>query len=82
VTPSIPRRERTLTMRSERQLVATSGNGFGLFEPFGAAIPFATGCYRLRPLCFTTAPSTVVSRGSEGRPEEFFHIQPVRVRGK
>jgi len=34
VTPFIPRRECTLTMRTRRQPVATHGNGFGLLEPF------------------------------------------------
>jgi hypothetical protein len=35
------------TMRSFRQLVATDGNGFGLFLPFLASVdlrPIATGC--------------------------------------
>jgi hypothetical protein len=41
-----------LTMRSDRQLVATSGNGFGLFEPFARLShlrPVATGCARSAP---------------------------------
>ena len=38
-----------LTMRSARQLVATHGNGFGLFEPF-SGLSIATSCHRLRPL--------------------------------
>jgi len=38
-----------LTMRSDRQPVATHGNGFGLFEPFSPPShlrPVATGCDR------------------------------------
>jgi hypothetical protein len=41
--------DRLLTMRSERQPVATSGNGFGLFQPFAGPLhlpPVATGCAR------------------------------------
>jgi hypothetical protein len=39
-------------MRSDRQLVATHGNGFRLFEPFLAASdlrPVAAGCDRSAP---------------------------------
>jgi hypothetical protein len=42
-----------LTMRPDRQLVATGGNGLGLFEPFSGLShlpPVATGCDRLAPL--------------------------------
>jgi hypothetical protein len=40
-------------MRSDRQPVATGGNGFGLSEPFSGLshLPLvATGCDRLAPL--------------------------------
>jgi len=36
-------------MRFDRQLVATSGNGFGMLEPFSGLVllpPVATGCDR------------------------------------
>jgi len=39
-------------MRSDRQLVATGGNGFRLFEPFSRPLdlpPVATGCDRWAP---------------------------------
>jgi hypothetical protein len=42
----------TLTMRPDRQLVATGGNGFGLFEPFSTLSdlpPIAAGCDRSAP---------------------------------
>jgi hypothetical protein len=42
-----------LTMRSDRQPVATGGKGFGLFEPFSELSYLrvvATGCDRLAPL--------------------------------
>jgi hypothetical protein len=42
-----------LTMRSDRQLGATAGNGFGL-------------CRRLRPRGSTKAPSQLVSAGYAG----------------
>src|SRR6266508_2405439 len=43
-------------MRSKRQLVATHGNGFGLFPRFLGVRGFATGCHWLRPLGSTNAP--------------------------
>jgi hypothetical protein len=39
-------------MRSDRQLFATDGNGFGLFEPFlppSYLPPVAMGCHRWAP---------------------------------
>jgi hypothetical protein len=41
-----------LTILGARQLVATHGNGFGLFEPFSGQShlpPVATGCDRSAP---------------------------------
>jgi hypothetical protein len=46
---------------------ATSGNprqGFWLVGAVSAAIPFATGCHRLRPLCSINAPYAVVHEGN------------------
>jgi hypothetical protein len=43
-----------LTMRPDRQPVATHGNGFGLFEPFSGQShlpPVATGCDALLHKC-------------------------------
>jgi hypothetical protein len=36
-------------MRSDRQLIATHGSGFRLFEPFFGGIAFAAGCDRSAP---------------------------------
>jgi len=44
--PSTP----LLATRSDRQRVATSGNGLGLIWPFSGARAFATACHWLRPL--------------------------------
>ena len=55
VTPSSPRRECTLTMRSDRQPVATHDNGFRLFQPF-----------RGRPIChrFPAIATALLHKGS------------------
>ena len=60
-------------MRSNRQLVATGGNGFGLFEPFSGLAhltPVATGCDRL--------PATIDGKeGVDGSsPSEGFDKKP------
>ena len=45
-----------LTMRSNRQPVATGSNGLGLILPFPRVFRFATSCHWLRPLGSINAP--------------------------
>jgi hypothetical protein len=46
-------------MRTDQQLVATGGNGFGLFFAVLGAWSFATSCHRLRRLGSVDAPFRV-----------------------
>jgi hypothetical protein len=57
-----------LTMRSDRQPVATRGNRFGLISPSSAPPPLATNCHRLQPPGSIKAPYFVV-RSDYARPE-------------
>jgi len=52
-----------LPMEHRRQLVASHGNGFRLFEPFLRPSHFAAGCHALRPLGSIKAPFFVVCVG-------------------
>jgi hypothetical protein len=58
-----------LTMRSLRQLVATHGNGFGLFSGTPALSRLAADCQRLQPRGSIRAPSLVVKQGDSGGEE-------------